>query len=322
MVFILLTIVFVVLRIMPGDPIKALMGVHAKPEIVAAQRAKLGLDKPIAVQYVNYLWQVAHLDFGKSIIFKQDVTKTIMKGKLPATLELSVSSIILALIFGVLVGAVAADKRRSPLDYSSRITGIVLYCIPIYWLGLMFQLIFGVWLDWLPVAGRTGARVFASDFDLTGFYIIDTIIARNWHALGDVLMHLIMPAVTDGLIIGAVFLRITRANMLEILKSDYIIAADARGIRHHRIVYIHALKNVFVPILTMLGLIFAILMAGSVLIEVTFSWPGMGRLLLESIFLRDYPMIQGVIIFYAFIVASVSLAVDLIYALIDPRVRY
>ncbi|MBW2619266.1 MAG: ABC transporter permease, partial [Deltaproteobacteria bacterium] len=162
MVFVLLTIVFVVLRIMPGDPIKALMGVHAKPEIVAAQRAKLGLDKPIAVQYVTYLWQVAHLDFGKSIIFKQDVVKTIMKGKLPATLELSVSSIIIALIFGVLVGAIAADKRRSPLDYFSRIAGIVVYCIPIYWLGLMFQLLFGVWLDWLPVAGRTGARVFAS----------------------------------------------------------------------------------------------------------------------------------------------------------------
>ncbi len=322
MVFILLTIVFVVLRVMPGDPITALMGVHARPDVVAAQRTQLGLDKPMAVQYFHYLWKVVRLDFGKSIIFKEDVAKTIFQGKLPATLELSFSSMIVALILGVWAGATAADKRKSPQDYTYRLMGIVVYCIPIYWLGLMFQLVFGAWLDWLPIAGRTGPRVFSSDFDHTGFYIIDTILVADWQALGDVLTHLIMPAVTDGLIIAAVFLRITRANMLDILKSDYIVAASARGIRHGRIVYKLALKNAFVPILTMLGLIFAILMAGSVLVEVTFSWPGMGRLLMESVFLRDYPVIQGVIIIYAFIVAMVSLAVDLIYALVDPRVRF
>lgn len=321
MVFIMLTVVFFVLRIMPGDPVSAMLGGHAPEKVIEQKKEELGLNQPISVQYLNYLWQICRLDLGNSMIFKQRVMQPI-KEKLPATLELTLCGMAFTLIFGVLLGAYAADKRRTGRDYSIRLYGIVIYCIPVYWLGLMFQLFFGVWLDILPVAGRTGPRIFVSMFEKTGFYIIDTLLVRDWTAFQDVLLHLILPSVTLGLVVSGIFVRLTRANMLDVLKSDYIVAARARGIPNKRVVYKHALKNALVPILTMLGLQFALLLAGAVLTETTFSWPGMGRLLLERIYLRDYPTIQGIIIMFALFVALASLIVDVLYALIDPRVRY
>ncbi|MBW2177581.1 MAG: ABC transporter permease [Deltaproteobacteria bacterium] len=310
MLFILLTIVFAVIRIMPGDPVSAMLGGHAPDKVIEQKKEELGLNKPLIVQYGNYLWQVAHLDLGTSMIFKQKVTSAITD-KLPATIELTVFGMIVTLLVGVPLGAYAADNRRSGKDYLIRLYGIVIYCIPVYWLGLMFQMIFGVWLDWFPVAGRTSPRVFVSTFEQTGLYIIDTLLINDWKALWDVLMHLVLPSLTLGLTLSGIFIRLTRANMLDVLKSDYILAAEARGI-----------LNAFVPILTMMGLQVSLLMAGAVLTESTFSWPGMGRLLLERIYLRDYPTIQGVIVIFALIVAFMSLLVDIIYALIDPRVRY
>jgi peptide/nickel transport system permease protein len=321
MVFILLSIVFVVLRIMPGDPVGTMLGGHAPEKVIEQKKEELGLNRPIPIQYVDYLWQVCRLDLGDSMVFKQRVTKAIAE-KLPATIELTAFGMIITIIFGVLMGAYAADKRRSPQDNVIRLYGIVIFCIPVYWLGLMFQLIFGIWLDILPIAGRTGPRVFASTFEKTGFYVLDTILIGDFSALGDVLIHLILPSFTLGMVLSGIFVRLTRANMLDVLKADYIVAAEARGIRHRKIVYKHALKNAFIPVLTMFGLQFALLMAGAVLTESTFSWPGMGRLLLERIFLRDYPTIQGVIVVFALLVAMVSLIVDIIYAIVDPRIRY
>ena len=321
MLFILLTIVFVVVRIMPGDPVSAMLGGHAPDKVIEQKKEELGLNKPLIVQYGLYLLQIAQLDLGQSMIFKQDVKDAIGE-KLPATIELTFFGMLITLIVGVPLGAYAADKRRTPQDYAIRLYGIVIYCIPVYWLGLMLQMIFGIWLDIFPVAGRTGARVFATTFEQTGFYVLDTILIKDFSALGDVLIHLVLPSVTLGLTLSGIFIRLTRANMLDVLKADYILAAEARGIRHRRVVYKHAILNAFVPILTMMGLQIALLMAGAVLTESTFSWPGMGRLLLERIYLRDYPTIQGVIVVFAMIVALVSLFVDIIYAFIDPRVRY
>ncbi len=321
MVFIMLTIVFFVLRIMPGDPVSAMLGGHAPEKVIEEKKEELGLNRPLLVQYLSYLWQICRLDLGNSMIFKQPVTQPI-KEKLPATLELTFCGMMITLIFGVALGAYAADKRRTVRDYSIRLFGIVIYCIPVYWLGLMFQLIFGIWLDVFPIAGRTGARVFVSTFEKTGFYIIDTLLVTNYSAFWDVAHHLVLPSATLGLVISGIFVRLTRANMLDVLKSDYIVAARARGISNKRVVYKHGLKNALVPILTMLGLQFALLLAGAVLTETTFSWPGMGRLLLERIYLRDYPTIQGVIIMFALFVALASLIVDVLYAIIDPRVRY
>jgi peptide/nickel transport system permease protein len=321
MLFILLSIVFVVIRVMPGDPVSSMLGGHAPESVIEQKKEELGLNRPMVVQYFDYLWQICRLDLGESMILKQRVIDAI-KLKIPATLELSFFGMLVTLVVGITLGAYAADKRRSPQDYVIRIYGIVIYCIPVFWLGLMFQMIFGIWLDWMPIAGRTGARVFASTFEKTGLYVIDTLLIRDFKAFKDVLIHLILPSVTLGLMLSGVFIRLTRANMLDVLKSDYILAAEARGLHHRRVVYKHAIMNAFVPILTMMGLQVALLMAGAVLTESTFSWPGMGRLLLERIYMRDYPTIQGVIVIFALIVALVSLVVDILYALIDPRVRY
>ena len=321
MIFILLSVVFLILRVMPGDPVSVMLGGHTSREFIEEQRKALGLDRPIIVQYFDYLWHVLRLDLGRSVTFNQKVIVSI-KERLPATLELIGCGLIITLLVGIPLGAYAADKRRKPVDYLIRLWGIVIFCVPFYWLGLLFQLFFGVWLGWLPIAGRVGARTFTFDFERTGFYILDTIMAGEWSSLGDVLLHLALPAATMGLVLSGVFIRITRANMLDVLSSDHILAARARGIPHHRLVYHYALKNAFAPILTMLGLQFAMLIAGAVLCETTFSWPGLGRLLLESIYLRDYPAIQGVVVVYALMVALISLTVDLLYGLLDPRVRY
>ena len=321
MVFILLTIVFAVVRVMPGDPVSTMLGGHAPESVIEQKKEELGLNRPLAIQYLDYLWQICRLDLGDSMVFKQGVTKAIAE-KLPATLELTVCGMLITLLLGVFAGAYAADKRRSTQDFMLRFYGIVIFCIPVYWLGLMLQLVFGVWLDILPIAGRTGPRVFATLFEKTGFYILDTLLIWDLSALGDVLLHLLLPSFTLGLVLSGVFLRLTRANMLDVLRSDYVLAAEARGIRHRKVVYKHALKNAFIPILTMMGLQFALLICNALLTETTFSWPGMGRLLMERIYLRDYPTIQGTIVIFALLVAMISLVVDIIYAMIDPRIRY
>ncbi|MBN2552245.1 MAG: ABC transporter permease [Spirochaetales bacterium] len=321
MVFILLTLVFVVLRIMPGDPVSALIGGHAPERVIQEQKEKLGLNRPLIVQYFDYLGELVRMDLGTSMVYTQKVTHSI-KEKLPATLELTIFGMFFTLLIGVPLGAYAASKRRTGRDFGIRLYGIVFYCIPVFWMGLMLQLIFGVFLNWLPIAGRTGPRVFASTFERTGFYIIDTLIRLDFAAFADVLVHLLLPSLTLGLVLSGVFVRLTRANMLDVLRSDYVLAARARGIPERKVVYRHALKNAFIPILTMLGLQFAILLSGAILTENTFSWPGMGRLLVERIYLRDYPVVQGVIAVFAIMVSAISLIVDLIYAAIDPRVRY
>lgn len=321
MVFILLTIIFAVLRLMPGDPVSSMLGGHAPEKVIQAKRAELGLNRPMYVQYADYLWEVCHLDLGDSMVYKQKVSTAIAE-KLPATIELTAFGMLVTLVVGVFLGAYAADKRRRPADAAIRLYGIVIYCIPVYWLGLMLQLCFGIWLDLLPIAGRTSPRIFASDFEWSGLYVIDTLRIHDFESLKDVLIHLILPSLTLGLTLSGIFVRLTRANMLDVLKSDYILAAEARGITHRAIVYKHALKNAMIPILTMMGLQVALLMAGAILTETTFSWPGMGRLLLERIYLRDYPTIQGVIIVFALLVAGISLLVDIVYAMVDPRIRY
>jgi peptide/nickel transport system permease protein len=321
MLLVLLTLVFIVLRVMPGDPVSAMLGAHAPEYVIQHKKEELGLNRPVIVQYFDYLGQLARFDLGVSMIYNQKVIQPILE-KLPATLELTLTGMLFTFIIGIPLGAYAASRRRTGRDFGIRLYGNVVYCIPVFWMGLMLQLIFGVWLDWLPIAGRTGPRVYASMFERTGFYVIDTILIGDIASLGDVLLHLFLPSITLGIVLSGVFVRLTRANMLDVLKSDYILAARARGIPERKVVYKHALKNAFIPVLTMLGLQFAILLGGAILTETTFSWPGMGRLLVERIYLRDYPTTQGIIVIFAFFVSLVSLLVDLIYALIDPRVKY
>jgi peptide/nickel transport system permease protein len=297
---------------------------------------------PFDSQYFNYLWDLVHLNLGESLApTRGRPVIEDLKLKFPATLELAIAALIVTMLIGVSTGAYAAHKRRSPADYGFRIFSIVIWAVPVFWLGLMFQLIFGVYFkeiyegstigkDFLqpifgnflplPISGRIGTEL--APRTITGLHFVDSMLTFNWEALRSAFRYLILPSVTLGLYLSGVFTRLTRSNMLDVLREDYITAARARGVKERVVVYKHTLKNAFIPILTMMGLQFAGLLAGAVLTETTFSWPGMGLFMWERIQYRDFNSIQGSVVFFAVLVATVSLIVDIIYAWIDPRIRY
>ena len=322
MLFILVTLVFFIMRVLPGDPVKAIIRPGAPQEYIDEIRHTLGLDRPLLVQYVDYLGDLVRLDLGTTLapVRGRSVLQD-LKDKFPATLELSLAAILVASLVGILTGVQSAYHRRSALDYSLRLYSIVIYTIPVFWLGLMLQLIFSVKLGWLPVYGRVDTLDMAPR-TITGLYVVDSILTRNKESLINSLQHLILPALTLGLYLSGVFTRLTRSNMLDVLRQDFITAARARGIAERAVIYRHALKNAFIPVLTMMGLQFALLLAGAVLTESTFTWPGLGRLLVERIEYRDFPTVQGAVVFFAILVSLVSLIVDIIYAYLDPRIRY
>jgi peptide/nickel transport system permease protein len=225
-------------------------------------------------------------------------------------------------LFGVFSGAYAAQHRKRAVDYGLRVFSIVIYSIPIFWLGLMLIIIFSVALGLTPVAGRIDAQIGLTLERSTNLLIVDSIITGNWQALGSVLLHLVLPSLTLGLALCGVYIRLTRVNMIETLQEDYITAGRARGLPERKLVFRHALHNTFIPILTLIGLQFAILLAGAVLTETTFSWPGMGRYLVDRIELRDYAAVQAVITVFALLMAAITLIMDVLYAFVDPRIRY
>jgi peptide/nickel transport system permease protein len=286
---------------------------------VEAVRKSLGLGEPLWRQYLGYLGDVAQGDFGRAITTDRPVARTI-GDRFPATLELTLFAMAVAVGVGVFVGAVAARFRDTPLDVGGRLLGIVLYAAPIFWLGILFQLCFSVWLGWLPTGGRTGP--FGEPRDITGLYTLDSLLSGNWDALGQALRHLALPSVTLGLVIGGIVIRLVRVNMLQTLRADHVEAARARGIPERRVVFAHALKNALVPVVAVVGLQFALLLSGAVLTETTFTWPGIGKSLYDFLSDRDYTAVQGLVTFYACFVVAVSLAIDLVSAWVDPRIRY
>lgn len=319
MIFILLTVVFVILRILPGDPVLAIVGMKASEEQIEKLREQLGLNKPLWAQYIDYVAGILRLDFGRSMIWgRRPVLREIMD-RFPATLELSVSAFIVSVLIGLATGIVSSVKSGK-VDVTLRIFSIVAYSLFIPLLGMLLQLIFGVYLRWLPVAGRKSPLVDIQT--VTGLYVLDSILTLNFRGLVTSIRYLILPSITLGIVLSGVYTRLVRSSMLDVLSRDFIRALKARGIPEAKILLEHALKNAFIPILTMMGLQFAILLAGAVLTETTFSWPGMGTFLMERIEYRDYTTVQGTIVFYAILVSFVSLAVDIVYALIDPRIRY
>jgi peptide/nickel transport system permease protein len=274
---------------------------------------------PFDSQYFIYLVDLLRGDMGRSMTQRRPVTQEIAD-RFPATLELAIGGMIITMLIGVLTGALAAQKRRTPLDYGLRIYSIVIYSIPVFWLGLMLQMILGVRLGWFPVAGRIGPEM--APQTITGLYLVDSLLTLDFPGFLSAAKYIVLPALTLGLYLSGIFTRLTRSNMVHVLQQDFIIAARARGIREGVVVYGHALKNAFIPILTMMGLQFALLLAGAVLTETTFSWPGLGHMLVRRIYDRDFSTIQGTIVMFAFMVAGVSLLVDIIYAYVDPRIRY
>ena len=322
MVFILASLVFFVMRVLPGDPVRSSLGPKGSAETVARMREQLGLDDPLIVQYGRFLGDIVTLDFGNSLTGGRRPIIDEMSERFPATLELVIPAAGLALLIGIVGGTLAAARRKRPFDYALRLYSVVIYSIPVFWLGLIFQLVFGVRLGWTPIAGRIDPVIATTPERTTNILWLDAIITGNWAALWSSLSHLVLPVVTLGLILSGVFLRLTRVNVIETLQMEYIGAARARGIRERIVVGSHALKNAIIPVITLLGLQVAILLAGAVLTETVFSWPGMGQYLVQRISSRDYTAVQSVITMFAMLVALISLAVDIVYSLVDPRVRY
>lgn len=322
MVLIMVSMVFFIMRVLPGDPIRSQLGPKVSEEQADRIRERLGLNDPLPVQYINYLVDMVTLDFGNALTRGERPIKDELGERLPATIELTIPAMLFTSLFGIGMGAFAAKRRKRFADYSIRVFSVFIYSIPIFFLGLVFQIIFGVRLNLLPLSGRMNSLELANFDSITNFYIIDSILTQNWEALKSSALHLIMPSITLGLALTGVFIRLTRVNMIEMLKSDFITAGRARGIPENRLVFKHALRNTFIPIMTLIGLQMAILIAGAVLTETTFSWPGMGRYLVDRIALRDYTAVQSTIGVFAFFVAIISLLMDILYALVDPRIRY
>jgi peptide/nickel transport system permease protein len=322
MVLILLTFVFLLMRVAPGDPIAAALGGHNVPQSeVDAIKHRLGFDQPLWRQYVNYLGDVAKGSFGRTITDQRPLSDIILVNG-AATLELTFFAMIVAVVVGVLVGLIAGRFRDTPVDAGGRLFGIVIYAMPVFFIGLMAQLFFGSYLGWLPTSGRASPITQATLETHTNLFIVDSIINRDWSALRDVVLHLILPVVTLGLVTAGVFIRLIRVNVIRTLKDDHIEAARARGIRERDVVYHHAFKNALVPVITVVGLTLAGLLGGAVLTETTFNWPGIGHELVLYLQNRDYNAVQGIVVVFGLVVVFVSLVIDFVNAFIDPRIRY
>lgn len=310
---------FALLHLIPGDPARSMLGEKATEEQLHQLRKDLGLNDPLIVQYGRYLGQVASGDLGESIKSKESITFE-LGSRLPATLELSLFSMFIAITVGVLAGVIAAVKQYSWFDNFSMTGALVGVSLPIFWLGLMMIWLFSVKLQWLPPSGRL-----SHDIDLntiTNLYLIDSLITGNWTAFKDVFKHLLMPGIALGTIPMAIIARMTRSSMLEVMHQDYIRTASAKGLSKHLIIFQHALKNAFLPVLTVIGLQFGFLLGGAVLTETIFSWPGVGRYVYQSILGRDYPVVQSTILIIAAMFVVINLLTDILYKYFDPRIRY
>jgi peptide/nickel transport system permease protein len=321
MVFILLTMVFLLMRVAPGDPISASLGGHAPPAVVQEIKHRLGYDKPLLTQYGEYLWQTAQGDFGTTITDRREVTD-IIRVNGAATLELTIAAMMVAIFVGIPLGLIAGRFRDTSLDATTRLFGIVIYAMPVFFLGFLAQLFFGPVLGILPTSDQASPLTEALLDTPTNIFLVDAAITGNWSAFWDVSTHLILPAVTLGLVTAGIFIRLVRVNVIRTLKDDYIEAARARGIPERSVVYRHAFRNALVPVITVVGLQMALLLSGAVLTEATFNWPGIGNELITYLQNRDYAAVQGIIVVFALIVVAVSLLIDLVSAAIDPRIRY
>ena len=319
MLLILLTVVFLLLRVAPGDPIAATVGDRISSEELDARREAAGLNDPMIIQYGRYLLGAVTGDFGNPVTDRRN-TVQVIADTFPATFELTAVAMLVAVGFGVTIGAVAGRLRDSPFDVGGRLFGIVSYAAPVFWVALIAQLFLSVRFGWFPTGGR--ATGFDAPADVTGFYVLDSLLTWDMPALWTSIHHLMLPGLTLGLVFGGIFVRFVRVNMLQTLRSDYVEAAHARGVSERLVVYRHAFKNALVPVVTVVGLQFALLLGGSILTERVFSWPGLGNALLSFLGARDYVGVQGIITFYAIVVVVISLLIDVANAVIDPRIRH
>jgi peptide/nickel transport system permease protein len=322
-VFILVTIVFFVMRA-TGDPISAAMGGRLTPQELQRRVHAAGYDRPLIVQYVDYLGDLLHGDLGTTLTDNQPVASILVRYG-AATLELTLLSLVIALLVGIGLGRLAARRRDSLSDASIRVFAILCYATPVFFLGLMLKLIFSVWLGILPSSGRSSLSSemqFSRLVSPTGLYIIDALQLGNMSVLADVLGHAILPALSLGLLTAGVFIRLVRTNVISTYTSGYVEAARSRGVSEGRLLSKHAWRPALIPIITVMGMQIAMMLAGAVLTETTFEWKGLGFMLSNYLKARDFVAVQGIVILIAVIVSIVNFIVDVISALIDPRVRY
>lgn len=321
MMFVLLTMVFLLLRVAPGDPVSAAVGGKLDPAVLAQKQAALGLDRPMIVQYLDYMGQAVRFNFGTTISDNQPVLNVI-RDKGGATLTLTLGAFLVALLIGLPLGRLAGRQRDTWLDAVVRLFSIVTYAAPIFWVGVLLVAFVAAHVPGWPTYGIASPQTTFEVPAHTHILIIDAIYVLDWPAVFDILQHCVLPCVTLGLLLVGVIIRLVRVNVIQALKGDYVEAARARGIPERAVVRRHAFRNALVPVITVIGLQVALTMSGAVLTEDTFNWPGVGNALITYINARDYTAVQGLVTFFAIVVVIVSLLVDIINALVDPRVRY
>jgi dipeptide transport system permease protein len=311
---------FFLIRLVPGDPIETMAGERGiDPARHEQLRRDFGFDQPLLVQYGRYVTRVLHGDLGRSMVTREAVLAE-FAALFPATVELALCAMLFALIVGLPAGIVAAVRRNSFLDHGVMGVALTGYSMPIFWWGLLLILLFSVTLDLTPVSGRIAVQYYIEP--VTGFLLIDTLLSDDWGAFTSALSHIILPAVVLGTVPLAVIARMTRSAMLEVLGEDYIRTARAKGLSAYRVICIHALRNALIPVVTVIGLQIGVLFTGAILTETIFSWPGVGKWLIEAINRRDYPVLQGGTLLIGVVVMAVNLLVDLTYGLINPRIRH
>ncbi len=312
-------VVFFMVRAIPGDPAQLLLGQQATQEQVQQVRQSMGLDKPVIVQYGIFLTDALRGDLGDSIVSGRPVTTELLE-RFPATLELTMAAMLVAILVGVPVGVISAVKQYSWLDKTTSVFALTGISMPIFWLAMILIVIFFVNLGWLPFPGRLGVGYAVSS--VTGLLLVDSLLTGNFAAFWDGLLHLIMPAIALGTIPMAIIMRMTRSSMLEVMGEDYVRTARAKGVIPWRVIFKHALRNAMLPTVTVIGLQVGLLLGGAVITETIFSWPGIGQIAYQSIYQRDYAMVQGVVLYGAALFVLVNLLVDVLYAVLDPRVRF
>ncbi len=311
-------VVFMMLRLIPGDPAELLLGEYSTPEDLVVLRMKMGLDKPQIVQYGIFIKNILVGDFGMSMRTQEPVLKEIIV-RFIATLELSIMAMLIAIFVGIFAGVISAVFQQSIFDYLSMFVALFGVSVPIFWLGLMFIYFFSVKWQILPMMGRLDMMLDVPT--VTGLVFIDAIIAGDFEALWDAMKHMLLPAVTLSFIPMAILARITRSSMLEVLRKDYIRTAKAKGMSEMVVILRHGLRNAFLPIVTVMGINFGMLLGGAVLTETIYSWPGLGRYVVDSLMARDYNAVQGCILIFAVLMTTINFLVDMIYAVLDPRIR-
>jgi len=314
-------IVFALMHLTPGDPVRLMLGQEGTytEEDIARYRRELGLDRPLPVQYLSFLKGVARGDFGVSLVQGRPVGELI-RARLPATIELTAAAILISLIIAIPTGVIAAVHRHSVWDKAGTVGALLGVSMPDFWFGLVLILVFGISLGVLPISGRIPFGM--EPETVTGLYVVDAILTGNGPALGAALRHLFLPALTLGTSMAALTMRVTRSAMLEVIRQDYITFARAKGLSGTRVVVVHALKNALIPTVTVVTLNVGVLLGGNMIVESVFAWPGLGRLVVESVYSRDYTVVQAAVLIYAVTYVVMNFLADVLYTLLNPRVRF